>query len=218
MYYAVTRTDELQHHGIKGQKWGVRRYQNADGSLTGAGRTRYGEGPGQRNATSILAASYRSGARQYARAEAKYTRQASRTNNAKRKQMLRTKATFARAGQTISTQRANNIQSAKNEYKNANRQFHKDTKNYTRHAKSFGITKKGKEKVKQSEKRFETAIESARKANEAKAKLIMAKHPNITLEQASKKVDRQNGAKTVAATLAYVGSAALTVAYTAKRL
>ena len=32
---------ELWHHGIKGQRWGVRRYQNADGSLTAAGRKRY---------------------------------------------------------------------------------------------------------------------------------------------------------------------------------
>lgn len=32
----------LQHHGIKGQKWGVRRYQNPDGSLTPAGRAKYG--------------------------------------------------------------------------------------------------------------------------------------------------------------------------------
>ena len=32
------RTDELYHHGIKGQKWGVRRYQNADGTLTSAGK------------------------------------------------------------------------------------------------------------------------------------------------------------------------------------
>ena len=33
---------ELRHHGIKGQKWGVRRFQNADGSLTADGRKRYG--------------------------------------------------------------------------------------------------------------------------------------------------------------------------------
>ena len=32
---------ELTHHGIKGQKWGVRRYQNPDGSLTSAGQARY---------------------------------------------------------------------------------------------------------------------------------------------------------------------------------
>lgn len=28
----------LAHHGIKGQKWGIRRFQNEDGSLTAAGR------------------------------------------------------------------------------------------------------------------------------------------------------------------------------------
>ena len=32
----------IKHHGIKGQKWGVRRYQNKDGSLTPAGNKRYG--------------------------------------------------------------------------------------------------------------------------------------------------------------------------------
>lgn len=34
-------TDFLMHHGIKGQKWGVRRFQNSDGSLTREGQKRY---------------------------------------------------------------------------------------------------------------------------------------------------------------------------------
>lgn len=37
----IILSNELQHHGIKGQKWGVRRFQNADGSLTAEGKKRY---------------------------------------------------------------------------------------------------------------------------------------------------------------------------------
>ncbi len=36
--------DELYHHGIKGQKWGIRRYQNPDGTLTEEGRKHLGYG------------------------------------------------------------------------------------------------------------------------------------------------------------------------------
>lgn len=38
--YIITN-GELYHHGVKGQKWGRRRYQNEDGSLTPAGQKRY---------------------------------------------------------------------------------------------------------------------------------------------------------------------------------
>ena len=33
-------TDEIYHHGIKGQKWGIRRFQNRNGTLTAAGKKR----------------------------------------------------------------------------------------------------------------------------------------------------------------------------------
>lgn len=40
MYYAIDDDEELQHHGIKGQRWGVRRFQRPDGTRTAAGKKR----------------------------------------------------------------------------------------------------------------------------------------------------------------------------------
>lgn len=41
MEYFVYNPNELTHWGVRGMKWGIRRYQNKDGSLTAAGRKRY---------------------------------------------------------------------------------------------------------------------------------------------------------------------------------
>ena len=41
--------NELYHHGVKGMKWGVRRYQNPDGSLTSKGKQRYSDEEKKKN-------------------------------------------------------------------------------------------------------------------------------------------------------------------------
>ena len=50
----MSRNVYLAHHGIKGQKHGVRRWQNPDGSLTPAGRAHYGVGAAREKAGAIV--------------------------------------------------------------------------------------------------------------------------------------------------------------------
>lgn len=60
----------LAHYGIKGQKWGQRRYQNFDGSLTEDGRQRYGVG--DKKNWKKLDSDARNDAKEYAVAKAYY--------------------------------------------------------------------------------------------------------------------------------------------------
>lgn len=85
---------ELYHHGIKGQKWGVRRYQNPDGSYTEAGMKRYFRSDGTRTIAGQRVYDYR-----------KSDRYKNATPAARRTMDNTHKATMSRFGQ----KRANRI-------------------------------------------------------------------------------------------------------------
>ena len=66
---------ELYHHGTKGMKWGVRKYQNEDGSLTPAGKKRYYDTPElnkQKNELKSAQSAYKASKSAYSKAYDQY--------------------------------------------------------------------------------------------------------------------------------------------------
>lgn len=81
----------LEHHGIKGQKWGVRRFQNEDGTLTKAGKARAAVKEARKEERSARRAMNRAaytsfgvkGIRKYEEAEKKFTKAQVKSANAR---------------------------------------------------------------------------------------------------------------------------------------
>lgn len=63
-YEFITYSD-LAHHGIKGMHWGIRRFQNEDGSLTNAGRKRYGASEEATNKVKVAQEDYNKALKKY---------------------------------------------------------------------------------------------------------------------------------------------------------
>lgn len=85
----IPHSDYLAHHGIKNQKWGQRRFQNYDGSLTTEGRRRYGVGESNQSRRERKQAekAKAKAAKERAKANSKKKAEAQKTADQKQKRM-----------------------------------------------------------------------------------------------------------------------------------
>ena len=92
----------LEHYGIPGMKWGVRRYMNRDGTLTAAGKARYGQSDTKRTTVGKMTRDFNRLDQSYANSEHRRTvsqrrviremRKANRTKSVARSEKHRAKA------------------------------------------------------------------------------------------------------------------------------
>ena len=192
--------DILMHHGILGQKWGNRRYQYEDGSLTPAGRERYGVGPSRSLSARIDA--YRK-----KRFEAKVERAVLKRKEAEEKQRKKDadnsdKVKAAQRKRQIEEEnlktenvkaanRATKIQSIRDSVRNI---FSKDVDSERAKAKFEQDTIRNQQKLQKMElKAKKNAIKEQQKVEKArvKAEILKIKEERARREQQAKEAEEQ---------------------------
>lgn len=78
--YEILRENDLMHHGIKGQKWGQRRFQNEDGTWTAAGKDRYGNENGSMSEKKLSRAEKKSIRKEYRNAQRERNKELDKIN------------------------------------------------------------------------------------------------------------------------------------------
>ena len=116
IYYAIDYSNSLYHHGIHGMHWGIRRFQNPDGSWTTEGLKRRRKGAFQKHAEKKLNSQYD---------KAKKAGQAYEDTTKKEKEYL---DKFTKSGETIRAleKERDKALDEMNEYKEKNNMFHPD--------------------------------------------------------------------------------------------
>lgn len=139
------RKDSLEHHGVKGQKWGKRRYQNKDGSLTPLGYKHWGIGTGFRDKVSkAVETSKKNRERKSQERDARQAEKITKQAEKARKQLEENAR--KREIQEIKNQAAETKRETK-QLKQVQRQIKKDEKTAKKEAKDTKKNEKKKEEL-----------------------------------------------------------------------
>lgn len=139
------RKNSLEHHGVKGQKWGKRRYQNKDGSLTPLGYKHWGIGTGFKDKVSkAIETSKKNRERKSQERDARQAEKITKQAEKARKQLEENAR--KREIQELKNQAAATKRETK-QLKNVERQIKKDERAAKKEAKDFKKTEKKKEEL-----------------------------------------------------------------------
>ena len=195
-HYFQDDSDHLEHHGIKGQKWGVRRFENKNGTLTTAGKMRYGEKSDAYNARSSAKTALRSATKDYNKSFDKAYANSSRIG-----------AHITKKGRenneklwTDFVNKSKEYDSKKAEYKNAKKAYKEE---YKKNLKSIDEKSTFKDRLMYNE------------ATRVRAAKIMTKYKDISMAEANAQAKKEANRNT-AAVLTVFGLVTLGEIYASK--